>query len=256
MIDLHTHILPDWDDGASDWETAEHMIAGACKDGIGKICLTPHIYRQTKHGDDPSALRQRLNEFMAKTKGSSVELYAGAEVYIHPDMARDIEKHGLTVNGSRYVFIEFPAEHVPDGSPELIFQITIRGFVPIISHPERNAVFANRPGVLSELVSMGALGQVTAQSLTGEFGRKTRYAAERLMKLRLVHLIASDAHNDGGRPPRLSEAVERAAKIIGEEKAEAMVMDVPAAILRDQEVPDFGNPIAPGRKKWLHFFNR
>ena len=79
--------------------------------------------------------------------------------------------------------------------------------------------------------------------------------AERLLKLNLVHLIASDAHNAEERPPRLSEAVERAAKVVGKEKAEAMVMDVPAAILRDQEVPDFGDPIAPSRKKWLHFFN-
>jgi protein-tyrosine phosphatase len=253
MIDLHTHILPDWDDGAADWETAERMLALAREDGIGRICLTPHIYRQTKHGDDPGALRDRMNEFIAKTKGSLVELYAGAEVYIHPDMAQNIKEHGLTVNGSRYVFIEFPAEHVPNGTPELIFQITILGFVPIISHPERNAVFANRPGVLFELVGMGALGQVTAQSLTGGFGRKTRDAAECLMKLRLIHLIASDAHNDGGRAPQLSEAVERAAKVVGEEKAEAMVTDVPAAILRDQEVPDLGDPIAPSRKKWLDF---
>jgi len=255
MIDLHTHILPDWDDGAADWETAERMLALAREDGIGRICLTPHIYRQTKHGDDPEALRDRMNEFIAKTTSSLVELYAGAEVYIYPDMAQNIKEHRLTVNGSRYVFIEFPAEHVPNGTPELIFQITIRGFVPIISHPERNAVFANKPGVLFELVGMGALGQVTAQSLTGEFGRNTRDAAERLLKLNLVHLIASDAHNDGGRPPRLSEALERAAKVVGEEKAEAMVMDVPAAILQDQEVPEFGDPIAPSRKKWQHFFN-
>lgn len=249
MIDLHTHILPDWDDGAPDWETAERMIAGAREDGITGICLTPHIYRQTKHGDHPGALRDRMNEFIAKTKSSLVELYAGAEVYIHPDMARDIEAHGLTINGSRYVFIEFPAEHVPDGTPELIFQITIRGFVPIISHPERNAVFANRPGVLYDLVGMGAMGQVTAQSLTGGFGRKTRAAAEYLMKHRLVHLIASDAHNAEERPSRLSDALERAAKVVGEKIAEAMVIAVPAAILRDQEVPDLGDPIAPRRKK-------
>lgn len=253
MIDLHTHILPDWDDGAPDRETSERMIAGAIEDGITGICLTPHIYRQTKHGDDPGALRNRMNEFIVKTKGSLIKLYAGAEVYIHPDMARDIEMHGLTINGSRYVFIEFPAEHVPDRTPDLIFQITIRGFVPIISHPERNAVFANRPGVLYDLIGMGALGQVTAQSLTGGFGRKTKDAAEYLMKHRLVHLIASDAHNDEGRPSRLSDAVERASKVVGEKLAEAMVTAVPAAILRDQEVPDLGEPIDPGRKKALHF---
>lgn len=256
MIDLHTHILPDWDDGAADWETAERMLALAREDGIGRICLTPHIYRQTKHGDDPEALRERIKEFIGKAKRSLIELYAGAEVYIHPEMAQNIKEHGLTVNGSRYVFIEFPAEQVPAGARDLVFEMTLQGLIPVISHPERNRVFVNRPGALFELVGMGALGQVTAQSLTGGFGRKTRDAAERLLKLNLVHLIASDAHNAEERPPRLWEAVERAAKVVGEEKAEAMVMDVPAAILRDQEVPNFGDPIAPSRKKWLHFFNR
>jgi protein-tyrosine phosphatase len=252
MIDLHTHILPDWDDGATDWETAERMLALAWEDGIGRICLTPHVYRKTKHGDSPEALRERIKEFIGKAKKSLVELYAGAEVYVHPGMAKNIKEHGLTVNGSRYVFIEFPAEHVPEATPELIFTMTLQGLIPVISHPERNAVFANRPRVLFELVGMGALGQVTAQSLTGGLGRKTRDAAKRLMKLNLVHIIASDAHNAEERLSRLSAAVKRAAKVVGKEKAEAMVTDVPAAILEDREIPDLGDPIDPDRKRWPH----
>jgi protein-tyrosine phosphatase len=253
MIDLHTHILPDWDDGAADWETAERMLALAREDGISGICLTPHIYRQTKHGDDPEEMKRQTTAFIERARRLPVALYAGAEVHIHPGMGRTVKEHGLTVNGSRYAFIEFPAEHVPAGARDLIFEMTLLGIVPIVSHPERNAVFANRPGVLFELVRMGALGQVTAQSLTGDFGRRTRDAAERLMRLNLVHLIASDAH-DEARPPELARAVKKAARIVGEEKARAMVTDVPAAIVKDREVPDLGDPIAPRQKKWLHFF--
>ena len=252
MYDLHTHLLPDWDDGVPDWETAFRLINRACEDGIEKICLTPHLFRQTKHGDDPEEMKKRTAAFIERARRLPVALYAGAEVHIHPGMGRTIKEHGLTVNGSRYAFIEFPAEQVPAGARDLVFEMTLLGIVPIVSHPERNAVFANRPGVLYELVGMGALGQVTAQSLTGDFGRRTRDAAERLMRLNLVHLIASDAH-DETRPPELARAVKKAARIVGEEKARAMVTDVPAAIVEDREVPDRGEPVDPGRKKSLHF---
>jgi protein-tyrosine phosphatase len=252
MYDLHTHLLPNWDDGAPDCETAFRLITRACEDGIEKICLTPHLFRQTKHGDDPEEMKKRMAAFLERTRSLPVSIYGGAEIHIHPRMGRTIKEHGLTVNGSRYAFIEFPAEHVPAGARDLLFEMTLRGLVPIISHPERNAVFANRPGVLYELISMGALGQVTAQSLTGDFGRRTRDAAEELMKLNLVHLIASDAH-DEARPPELSKAVKKAAKIVGEEKARAMVTDVPAAIIEDRDVPYLGEPVDPGHKKSLHF---
>ena len=252
MIDLHTHLLPDWDDGAPDWETAAGLIARAGEDGIEKICLTPHLYRQTRHGDDPEEMKKRLAAFIDSARHMPVVLYGGAEVYIHPGLGRTIKEHGLTVNGSRYAFIEFPAEHVPDGARNLIFEMTLLGLVPIVSHPERNTVFANRPGVLYELIGMGALGQVTAQSLTGEFGSRIRDATERLMRLNLVQLIASDAH-DAARPPELARAVKKAAKVVGEEKARAMVTSVPAAILEDGEIPDLGDPVDPGRKKSLYF---
>ncbi len=252
MIDLHTHLLPDWDDGAPDWETAATLIARAVEDGIEKICLTPHLFRQTRHGDDPEEMKMRLAAFIESAGRLPVALCGGAEVHIHPDLGRTIKDRKLTVNGSRFAFIEFPAEHVPAGARDLVFEMTLLGLVPIISHPERNTVFANRPGVLYELIGMGALGQVTAQSLTGEFGSRVRDAAERLMKLNLVQLIASDAH-DEDRPPELARAVKKAAKVVGEEKARAMVTSVPAAILEDGEIPDLGDPVDPGRKKSLHF---
>jgi protein-tyrosine phosphatase len=249
MIDLHTHILPDWDDGAADQAEAEQMIAIAREDGISKIVLTPHVYRMTKRGHDLEGLGGRVREFLKKSNALGVDLFAGAEVYVHPGMIQNIKEYGLSVNGSSYVFIEFPAEHVPGSVSNLVFQMMLDGLIPIISHPERNSMFAQTPKMLYELIRQGAIGQVTSQSITGGFGRKTQKAAESFMRHGLVHLIASDAHNAKTRPPRLAEAVEMAGRIVGPARAEAMVTTVPAAILGNEQIPDFGEPISPGGKK-------
>ena len=242
MIDLHTHILPDWDDGAADWEEASRMLNAARADGIRGIALTPHIHRLSKYGEDWEILAERKIEFFRRHGTDEIGVYFGAEVHIHPEIVRTIKDNGLALNGSRYIFIEFPAEHVLSNARDLIFAMTLEGLIPIISHPERNIVFMERPDRLYELISMGALSQLTAQSLTGAFGSKTRKTAELFLKQNLAHVIASDAHDAKRRLPRLSEGFEKAVKIIGRDKAWAMVTAVPEAILRNEEIPDLGRP--------------
>ena len=116
----------------------------------------------------------------------------------------------------------------------MLAQLMSKGFVPIISHPERNRGFAARPELLFEFVSMGCAAQVTAASLTGELGKEVRATAGLFMVNNLVHIIASDAHRAIGRPPGLSRAVEAAAKIVGESKARAMVTEDAAGHPRQQ----------------------
>jgi protein-tyrosine phosphatase len=240
VIDLHTHVLPGWDDGAADRAEAERMIAVAREDGISKIVLTPHVHRMTRDGSDLQSLKGRVKSFQEEAEVLGIGLFAGAEVYFHLDMVRHIKDFGLTVNGSNYVFIEFPADYLPGGVEKLVSQMMFEGLIPIISHPERNVALARAPEALYELISQGAISQVTSQSITGGFGKRTQKAA-----VHLVQIIASDAHNATTRPPRLAQAVEVAAKIVGLTRAEAMVTTVPAAILENEQIPDFGEPTRP-----------
>jgi protein-tyrosine phosphatase len=223
------------------------MIAVAREEGISKIALTPHVHRMTRNGADLQSLKGRVEAFQEKAKPFGVGLFAGAEVYFHLDMIRNIKEFGLTVNGSNYVFIEFPAEYLPGGVEKLVSQMMFEGLIPIISHPERNFAFVQTPKTLYELISLGAIAQVTSQSITGGFGRKTQKAAVSFLRLGLVQIIASDAHNATSRPPRLAQAVEMAAKTVGWTTAEAMVTTVPAAVLENEQIPDLGEPVCPPR---------
>ena len=253
MIDLHTHFLWDWDDGPDDRAQALTMCRIAEKDGTRAICLTPHIFRANRHGDDLGVLSRRMAEFQDEMRGAGVaiEFHWGAEVFVHPEVVRAIEKYGFTVDETSYVFLEFGAGGVPVGAAGMLSQLMSKGFVPIISHPERNRGFAARPELLFEFVSMGCAAQVTAASLTGELGREVRATAGLFMVNNLVHIIASDAHRPLGRPPGLGRAVEAASKLVGESKARAMVTELPRAILENKALPDWGEPQNPlGRKTW------
>ena len=251
MIDLHTHLLWDWDDGPDDLYQARAMCRLAEKDGTNTICLTPHLFRMTRHKDDLGILRQRMVEFEneMRSAGIGIEFHWGAEVFVHAEVVRAIEKYRFTIDQTSYIFLEFASEGVPVGATAMLAQLMSKGFVPIISHPERNRGFAARPELLFEFVSMGCAAQVTAASLTGELGKEVRATAGLFMINNLVHIIASDSHRAIGRPPGLSRAVEAATKIVGESKARAMVTEIPRAILDNKALPDWGEPENPLRHK-------
>lgn len=250
MIDLHCHILPGLDDGADSLKTSLEMARIAVADGIGTIVATPHFFRDgrssRKFGTIEEACRQ-LALALAE-QGIPLEIKAGGEVHLAHDLMREIRTHrkDLVLNGSAYIFLEFPAHHVYPGIKNLLFELMMEKLVPIIAHPERNSVFARHPSLLYGLVEMGALVQVNAGSLLGRYGREAREMLLRLLEWKMVHFLATDAHNTDSLPPRLSEAVRRVESEIGAEAARSLVVDNPLAVLEDRELPYQPRAVDPG----------
>ena len=246
MIDLHTHYIPDWDDGSRSMEDSLKMCEKAKADGITDVVLTPHLYRATLHGDDLQLLDERYAEFIEKTASTGLRFHRGAEVFaVHNivDLARD--HAAVRLGGSSYVLVEFAVNSIPPQARDMIYQMQLAGFTPVIAHPERNTAFQERPERLFELVRLGALAQVTAQSLTGAFGPEAKEAVTQFLEQRWVHVIASDTHSLNRREPVLSKGLHAAAAIVDEDVAQMMVEDVPRAILQDEGIPDVGEPIEP-----------
>ena len=90
MIDLHTHMLPDWDDGANDPAEVIKMCHVARRDGIRAVVCTPHIGRMTRHGDDLKSLKARMAVFSELSDQLPVKVYPGAEVFVHAEMVENI----------------------------------------------------------------------------------------------------------------------------------------------------------------------
>lgn len=253
VIDLHCHILPGIDDGADSLAEALAMARIAREEGIQKIVATPHLYREGVDAGSLGLMEEKagqLREALLR-HGIEIEILAGAEVHISHNLIGEIRNNrmSLVLHGSSYMFVEFPAEHIFPGVKNLFFDLMTEGITPIIAHPERNRVFARQPALLFELVQMGALGQANSGSLTGLYGMNAEETAFRFLDWNLIHFIASDAHNARSLPPKLREAVGRVEAVMGGERARALVLDNPQAVLEDREIPVVFEPTDPRKKK-------
>jgi len=170
----------------------------------------------------------------------------GADVHFSPNLPQLCEDGQIvTVNdGGRYLMVEFDFMALPFHGEEVLFQLIARGIIPVITHPERNLEIARAPKRYYRMIKMGCLGQVTAMSLTGEFGPAIKRAAERLLTHRLIHFIASDTHSIDERPPLLCPAVREAEKMVGRAEAQRMVTEYPRALLEGRK-PDVPEPRSP-----------
>ena len=254
MIDLHSHILCDLDDGAGALEESIEMCRISYHDGIRTIVATPHILDGIYENDRSTILakvqelRTALVHSALRTQNSelSLTILPGADVHFSSDILYRCEEGEIvTVNDQgRYLMVEFESQGIPYMAEEALFQMLMKGIVPIISHPERNMEIGKKPKRYYEMIRMGCLGQVTAMSLTGEFGPEVMKVAEKLLAHRLIHIIASDAHSVRRRPPLLSSAVKAAEKIVGEEEARKLVTEYPEAIINGHR-PDIPEPLSP-----------
>jgi protein-tyrosine phosphatase len=254
MIDLHSHILFGIDDGPKAIEESIQMCRIGYQDGIRTIVATPHILPGI-YKNNRSTILTKLHELNnalvyseLRTQNSklSLRLLPGADVHFSFNMLQLCENGEImTVNDNgRYLMVEFDFQGIPYRGEEALFQLLTKGIVPIISHPERNMEIGKNPKRYYEMIRMGCLGQVTTMSLTGGFGSEAKRIAEKLLKSRLVHIIASDTHSIDGRPPILSTALRAAEKIVGKEEAQKMVTEYPQAVI-DGRRPNVPEPLSP-----------
>jgi protein-tyrosine phosphatase len=247
MIDIHCHILPAVDDGAGSLEDALSMARIAVADGIRRVVATPHQFDW-----DCQALSAGVRELQRHMEASGIllDLAHGVELRVSPDlMQRTGEERGCTLNGSRYILLELPLADYPLYTDEVVFSLQLRGLVPILAHPERNLAIQAAPDLMANLGERGVLGQMTGSSLLDGADRHTRTTAENLLVRGLVQVLATDAHDAHHRAPRLSPAVDAAARVVGREQAEAMVTSIPEAILADKEITtQIPRPTKPVRR--------
>lgn len=232
MIDAHCHILPGIDDGPRDIAESIEMAEIAAADGITKIIATPHISDTSLPPGDIEDLVDQLN-FRLNQKNIPVRIYPGAEVSITTGPEK-LTSH--TINRSPYILVEFPHDHLPSFAGSILKFLCARGLKPIIAHPERNYSIIRSPETLLNFLNKNVHIQITAASLTGEFGRDIQYCANYLLDSGNVDIIASDAHSRTARPPQLSAAVRHAAKRIGKTAARQLVTANPGAILNGKDL--------------------
>ncbi len=233
MIDLHCHILPGIDDGASDLSVSLDMARASAADGVTDLACTPHILPGLYPNTGPQILQatQHLQDALDQ-HDIPLRLTTGADNHIAPDFVAGLRAGRLlSLNGSRYVLVEPPHHVLPPRLEDTFFSLTSAGYVPILTHPERLSWIKSHYEIVKRLGESGVWMQITAGSLAGAFGKNARYWAERMLDERRVHILATDAHDIQRRPPNLSVGRDLAAARVGFREAEHLVETRPQGVL-------------------------
>ncbi len=197
-IDLHCHLLWGLDDGADNLEETLSLCESAAQNGIRVIAATPHYANYAKTDDFLYARNRRIAQLntLLKTRGLPVHVCGGAEVFLHNGIFEANDLSPLTLNRSRYLLCEYALQPFdPSIALPLAEEVFDRGLVPIIAHPERYATFHQHPSLIADLADMGALFQVTADSVAGRLGKKVQRLAVELLTDGTADLLATDAHH-------------------------------------------------------------
>ncbi len=248
MVDIHSHILPEVDDGPKSWDVSVAMCRMAAADGITHMVATPHA--NDKYHYDREYLQglvARLQELI----GDAPKLSLGCDFHLSYDNLQDAAAHPTryVIDSTRYMLVEFSNYSIPENMGDAFFKLGDCGLTPIITHPERNPILREHPQRVLEWADQGCVVQVTGSALTGFWGERTRRAALWLLEHQAVHVLATDAHETEKRVPILSRAREAVAQICGTEIAEALVEHNPRAIINNETLPYFPRPTLTSYRK-------
>lgn len=241
MIDLHFHLLPGIDDGPATVDEASEMCRLAAAEGCEAIVATPHQRHPNWWNTDRREL-ESLRRQVEEEIGPLPKLLLGAEIRVGSGLLEDLDHLTdsglLPLAGSRYLLLELDRYGVGPDPEWLVHELRLAEWRPIFAHPELIPVFADDLELMQSLAGMGALFQVTAMSITGDFGSRVQKTVERMIDLGLAHFLASDAHGIEWRPPGLEEARSLIAERWGEKLAERLTRDNPRAVIEDRTLPN------------------
>ncbi|MFQ5636988.1 MAG: tyrosine-protein phosphatase [bacterium] len=246
MIDIHSHVLPEIDDGPKSWQETMDMVYQAQEDGIEEIAITHHILSNLAYEREDEIIT-KFHELQERIRaaGLNIQIHLGAEIYAQADMQLS---HTISTynNNKKYFLVEFPMQGIPRFVGERFFDLILDGMVPIIAHPERNMSVIRDPERAYEFVQRGALLQMNAGSIVGRHGSQSRQTAKVLLNSDLIHFVGSDAHNTRSRPMKLRSAMNAVAEGWGEQRAKALFRKNPVKAIRGEKItPPDPLPIAP-----------
>lgn len=238
MIDIHCHIVPNIDDGAKSLDDALEMAKIAYDEGIRKIVNTSHYHPNFEYKKGKE-LFESVKEFnnILKLNNLDIELLIGNELYYSEDIIEIIEqKEFYTLNNSKYLLIEFSPIRFPKNIVDIIYEIKIRGYVPILAHVERYKEVQENVNIIYDCIKEGALIQVNSSSIIGKNGKEAERVSEILLNNNMIHFIATDAHSSTRRRPIIRETYDYIVRKYGEQKAEMLFIQNPYKVIEDKEI--------------------
>ena len=199
MIDFHSHIVPEVDDGSDSIENSVRLLKEAKKAGFNAIILTPH-YMEDYYEYPCNEISDRIDELEERCKEENIDimLYQANEIYITNSIVDLLEDNiATTINNSKYVLFELPMNNEPANLLEVVYNLKRAGKKPIIAHPERYSYIQKDPNKLLELLEIGVLFQSNYGSILGQYGKECEKTVKLLIKNNFIHFLGTDVHKNG-----------------------------------------------------------
>lgn len=238
MIDFHTHILPNVDDGAKNIEDTYRLLEEAKKAGFDSVISTSH-YMEEYYEVGVEKREQLIKEISEEllNKNIDLKLYLGNEIYITENIVTLLkEKKATTINDTKYVLFEFPLNTKPMNMFDIIYDMLGYKIIPILAHPERYSFIQKDPDIVYDLIEAGVLMQVNYGSILGMYGESAKFIARKLFENDMVHFLGSDVHRVNSVYKKVPEALEKIIEIIGEEKLEELTTINPGLVLENKSI--------------------
>lgn len=243
LIDIHTHLIPNVDDGADSIEETLKLAQAAVDEGIKHTVLTPHHNKYWVTNEKEKVLRlTKKVENVIDEAGIPLSVSPGQEIRMNGEFLEELFNDNylsIDANG-KYYLVEFSWQTFPSFAKDYLQQMLDADIIPVIAHPERQQPFIENPNILRDLINMGCLSQITATSIIGGYTEEIRHTAFQMMRENLIHVIASDAHDTVVRPYNLNYALQILKTEFGKEYAEYLIQNA-ERIFKGKKVIAFKN---------------
>ena len=238
MIDFHTHIIPNIDDGSRSIEETFNLIKEAKEAGFEGIVLTSHYIENYYETDVPErdvwvkAISDNL-----RNKGIESNLYLANEIYMSENMMKLlIDGKASTINNSSYVLFEMPLNAEPINLYDVIYSLQENKLIPVLAHPERYSFVQKEPELVYDLIEKGVLMQANYGSILGQYGEKAELIVRKFFESNMIHFLGSDVHRQNTIYKRIPEALDEIRAIIGDEKLEELTTENPKLALNNKRI--------------------
>ncbi len=252
MIDPHNHLLPAVDDGARSLDISISMLAQFHHLGYTTIVTTPHV-TDAPAPDYAARVKEAFDRVAPEAAQRGITLISGHEVLLTPRTAQlAADGTPFTLGSSKAMLVEVSMAGWPAFTEQVLFDLQLAGFSPILAHPERYPSVVRDPGLAIALAERGVSLQATTAAFTGVFGRDVQRTAEELLLAGAINVLGSDAHGLGRRVEALVPGIERVEELVGPDRTQQLLVDNLHALLNDLPLPEpAAIEVAPRRRRGL-----
>ena len=238
MIDFHSHILPNIDDGARSIEETEKLIEEAEEVGFETIISTSHYIENYYEADveKRKGIIEQLNENLEQEE-RKIRIHLGNEVYFTENIKKLLKDNQITtIEGTKYLLFEMPLNAKPLNLYDVVYDMLQLKLKPILAHPERYSFIQENPNIIKELIETGVLMQANYGSIVGQYGQKAQIIVKKLLENDMIHFLGSDVHRSETIYPQIPKMLNEIEKIVGEEKLEKLTTINAESVLEDEEI--------------------